>query len=65
LSFYHSAYDDHLPPAEILRQARASFTESEARSAAGSSPTHLAYQFFGHPRLMMTRMDKPHRGDDR
>lgn len=65
LSFYHSAYDDHVSPAEILRRVRARFTESEALSTAGISPTHLAYQFFGHPKLTMTRTDKPHRGDDR
>jgi hypothetical protein len=43
------------PPAEFLRKQRARFTEGAARgkSLAQGTPTHLAYQFFGHPKFVL------------
>lgn len=62
LDFYRAAYEDRCAPAEILRRARAAFTEAAA-GAGTVSPTHLAYQFFGHPRLALNRVPHP-QGDD-
>ena len=59
LDFYINSWKG-VPPAEILRQQRASFTEKNSKqgkpSSAGS--TNLAYQFFGHPRFVLER-DNP------
>ncbi len=59
LEFYTNSWKG-VPPAEILRQQRASFTEKNSNqgepSLAGS--TNLAYQFFGHPRFILER-DNP------
>lgn len=49
--FYRLAYAG-VPPAEVLRRARAGVT----RVTRGGRPaTTLAYQFFGHPRLGLRR----------
>jgi hypothetical protein len=47
---------ESLPVAEVLRQGRARFTPAriDAGEGAGAS-THLAFQFFGHPRLTLRR----------
>ena len=47
---------ESVPVAEILRQGRARFTPAQidAGEGAGAS-THLAFQFFGHPRLTLQR----------
>lgn len=57
LDFYRSAYADQpVPVAEILRRVRAQFTRAAVDSgAAGVSATHVSYQFFGHPRLLLRR----------
>lgn len=46
--------EEALPVAEVLRRGRARFTPEliDANQAAGAS-THLAFQFFGHPRLKL------------
>lgn len=50
LDFYPKVFAGRAP-AEVLRNARASFDER----SQGVSATHLAYQFFGHPALRLTR----------
>lgn len=56
LGFYEEAWKGE-PPAELLRRQRARFTELAAKnhSAESGSPTHLAYQFFGHPKYVLKR----------
>jgi CHAT domain-containing protein len=56
LEFYKECWMGEAP-AEILRKQRARFTESAARQAQSQdgSPTHLAYQFFGHPKFTLER----------
>ncbi|MBS1791338.1 MAG: CHAT domain-containing protein [Acidobacteria bacterium] len=56
LEFYEEAWKGE-PPAELLRRQRARFTELAAKnhSAESGSPTHLAYQFFGHPKYVLKR----------
>lgn len=58
LDFYTQALDvpagEERPVADILREGRARFTPErvDADDAMGAS-THLAFQFFGHPRLIL------------
>ncbi|WP_436491855.1 CHAT domain-containing protein [Actinokineospora sp. HUAS TT18] len=52
-AFYRDAYGPNaLPPAEILRRARAKVTRTDFPDWPA---TTLAYQFFGHPRLRLRR----------
>jgi hypothetical protein len=50
LRFYPGAFGG-LPPAEILRQERASF----GSGGPPTSATYLAYQFYGHPAFRLTK----------
>ena len=52
LRFYAAALDG-VRPAEVLRQERAKFAESDPPISA----THMAYQFYGHPAFQLTRTD--------
>jgi CHAT domain-containing protein len=55
-TFYATAYGKDPPPvAEILRRIRAQYTEA-AVGTAGVTPTLIAYQLFGHPRLRLHRI---------
>ena len=59
--FYQSAYaDPPVPVAEILRQIRADYTrDGVAGDPMAVTPTLVAYQFFGHPRLTLRRTGLP------
>jgi serine/threonine protein kinase len=50
--FYEAAFAG-TPPAEFLREKRASFTEK----SSPKSSIEMAYQFFGHPDMLMARDD--------
>ncbi|MFF2084056.1 CHAT domain-containing protein [Nocardia sp. NPDC058176] len=61
--FYQHAYGEQsVPVAELLRRMRAEYTRA-AVTAAGdrSTPTEIAYQAFGHPRLTLLRTITPER----
>lgn len=61
--FYKSAYGkDNVAPAEIVRLERATVTQ-ETRT--GKPGTVLAYQFFGHPNLRLSRKRTGGRGSER
>ena len=50
----HAASADAPSVAEVLRRARAAFTERAVSAGEGArASTYLAYQFFGHPRLVL------------
>ena len=51
LGFYEKVFAGRTP-ASVLREERAKFTED------GLSSTYLAYQFFGHPKMAMSRRDE-------
>lgn len=51
LAFYDATLTQRQPVAEVLRQRRALFDPSAARP----EPTHLAYVYYGHPNLLLTR----------
>lgn len=54
--FYASA-DKGIAPAEILRRVRASYVVGpDTPAAKAPSPTLVAYQFYGHPRLRVSRI---------
>jgi CHAT domain-containing protein len=53
LEFYKTALKDGVPVAEVLRQRRAQF-DSEIDSP---QTTHLAYVYYGHPRLVLSQVD--------
>ncbi|WP_203908086.1 CHAT domain-containing protein [Rhizocola hellebori] len=56
LQFYAAAYGgEPVPVAEILRRIRAGYTR-DAADTGGASPTLIAYQLFGHPRLKLHRI---------
>lgn len=52
LDFYKAALDNGMTVAEILRRRRAMFDPD----AASPQPTHLAYVYYGHPNLVLTRV---------
>ena len=51
--FYQRALTEGRAPAEVFREERARFTEDETML----SSTYLAYQFFGHPTMRLTKVD--------
>jgi hypothetical protein len=51
MSFYREVLTEGVPPAEVLRRARAGFKSESVKQ----SSTYLAYQFFGDPRLELVR----------
>jgi hypothetical protein len=54
--FYRQALEEGIPPAEILRRQRARFGKDEhGNDVDPESAVCLAYQFFGHPNLLLTR----------
>jgi hypothetical protein len=55
LAFYQKTLVAGQPPAEFLRSERAKFGDQDH---TGSS-TYLAYQFFGHPAMKLTRRGGP------
>jgi CHAT domain/TIR domain len=59
--FYTDVFSDPpVPVAEALRRIRASYTEDKVDSdPAHTHPTLLAYQLFGHPRLVLERHPEP------
>lgn len=59
-TFYASVFheSDPVPVAEALRAIRATYTESNvAADPERFTPTLIAYQLFGHPRLTLRRPD--------
>jgi hypothetical protein len=55
LGFYRRAYDEGELPANVFRVAREGAGGARGAPLAGDFGTHLAYQFFGHPRLVLER----------
>lgn len=54
LRFYTDVFRGR-SPAEIVRRLRARYASPNVATGSRSSPTLLAYQLFGHPRLHVTR----------
>jgi len=50
LSFYKQVLQQHERPAEVLMNERKAFQTSDQTSG-----TYLAYQFFGHPMMVLQR----------
>ena len=53
LGFYKTALEEGVPVAEVLRQRRAQFDPD----IASPQTTHLAYVYYGHPRLVLSRAE--------
>lgn len=51
LGFYRSTLEDRTTVAEVLRQRRRLFDLNDPAPEL----THLAYVYYGHPNLMMSR----------
>jgi len=53
IGFYKTALEQGVPVAEVLRQRRAQFDPD----IASPQTTHLAYVYYGHPRLVLSRAE--------
>jgi hypothetical protein len=53
VGFYREALDEGVPVAEVLRRRRAQF-DADAETP---QTTHLAYVYYGHPRLLLSRAE--------
>jgi hypothetical protein len=63
VDFYQQALDASQAPADVIRAYRAGVTRAAiAANDRAASGTYIAYQFFGHPNLRLSKADRKQKG---